>query len=58
VGALVEDFRDRLEGFLSSRVPNLQLHVDVLHAYEQRPELHSDGDFVVLSELIVAHAVH
>ena len=56
--ALVKDLRDRLEGFLARCVPYLKLHVDVLHAHKQRTKLDTDGNLMVFSELVVAHAVH
>ena len=56
--ALVKDFRDRLESFLACRIPDLQLHANVLHAHQQGAELNTDGHLVVLGELIMAHSVH
>ena len=55
---LVKDLCDRLEGFLACRVPNLKLHVDVLHSNEQRTKFDTDGHLVVLRELVVTHTMH
>ena len=58
MGATVEDFIDRLERFLTGCVPDLKLERHVVNADKQRTELDPYGDFVILLELVVAHAVH
>ena len=58
VGTTVENLRDRLEALLPSCVPDLQLEGEVLHTNEKGAELYTNRHFVVLRELIVAHAVH
>jgi len=58
VCAPVENFSDRLERLLAGSVPDLKLKCDALHLDEQTSELDSNGDLVVLGELVVAHSVH
>jgi len=58
VGTSVEDLGDALERLLASSVPNLKFEGDVFHSDQQRSEFDSHCHFVVLLELVVAHAVH
>ena len=56
--SFVKDLCDRLEVFLTSCVPNLELKNLLLKTNEERTELNPDCDFMILSELVCSDPSH
>ena len=54
--ASVEDLRDRLEALLTCSIPDLQLNNFVLDSQNERSELYSNCELVVLLEFVLSNA--
>ena len=54
----IKDLCYRLERFLSSSVPDLQLEGDIMHFDKKRSELNANCHLMIVLEFIVTHPVH
>ncbi len=58
MGSSVEDLSNRLEGFLSCRIPDLEFEDSLFHFDKQGSELNADCDLMIFRELVCGHSMH